>query len=351
MLKMSESILILTTAHWEGDPRLNRHLAYLKNAGQDASIIALMGDGGTGRIRNAISAFGLIWRRRAHAVLLPDPELFVVGSLIGRFRGVRTVIDVHEDYARAASGRDWIPTLLKPLVAAFAWLNDRVARRVAHANLVAAPELAGRTSNVVLNIPDPSEFEQHPPALPAMVAYVGDVTIARGAVAMAELAASMPDFRFLIVGRVDADVRSRMESIAPDNLELAGRRPHAEAWTMISGALAGLSLLQPLPAYREAVATKLWEYCAAGIPPVGSDLPGQSRFLEKLSSDLIVRDMNEARSVLERLAGDRSWSEELRSRSRQLAEEEWERHRPDLAVQRVFAPRPMTRRRGDSSPK
>jgi glycosyltransferase involved in cell wall biosynthesis len=287
-----------------------------------------------------------IWKERPDAVILPDPELFVIGALVARIRGIRAVADIHEDYSRAAHGRTWIPGWLKPIIAALAKTNDRLARRSAHVVVVAAPELSDAASVLVMNTPSPDEFTvPDEPANPPTVVYVGDVTEARGALSIAELARRMPQVRFLVIGKTKAQLAQQMVDVGGDGqIELVGRLPHAQAWEAARGAVAGLSLLTPVPAYKDAVATKLWEYCAAGIPPIVSDLPGQRAFAERIDDSLVAKDLDEATTVITRLMEDRAWALTVARRSRREAENAWAESRPDLALQRAVVPRPITRR-------
>jgi hypothetical protein len=133
-----------------------------------------------------------VWKERPDAVILPDPELFVIGALVARIRGIKAVADIHEDYSRAAYGRKWIPGWLKPIFAALAGVNDWLARRSAHVVVVAAPELSDADSVLVMNTPNPDDFIVPDETVDTpTVVYVGDVTEARGALSIAELARRM----------------------------------------------------------------------------------------------------------------------------------------------------------------
>jgi hypothetical protein len=342
-MEMPDRILVVTTAHWPGDPRLNRHVKYLEAGGSTARIVAFESSSRLRRALDVIRALAVIWRRQGEVVILPDPELFVLGSLLGKVRDVKIAIDIHENYEKAAASRSWVPGWVRPAVGYLARTNDRLARKLADVTLVAAPELADAQTVLVRNIPDPADFKPLPMDLPLRVVYVGDVTEARGAAEIAELAGEMPAVEVLIIGRVNGELRDEMLGVATGGrLRVHGRLPHSEAWDLAGGSVAGLSLLQPAPAYLDAVATKLWEYCASGIPPVVSNLPGQAQFAARISPDLVVDGIPAARQVIERLIDDDEWSAEIRVRSRELAEEDWEANRPDLALQEAMIPRPIT---------
>jgi glycosyltransferase involved in cell wall biosynthesis len=88
----------------------------------------------------------------------------------------------------------------------------------------------------------------------------------------------------------------------------------------------------------EAVATKLWEYMAIGLPVVVSDLPGQSRVVSQIHADLVCPTPVEAADVIRRLADDPELRRTLGEQARRLVEEKWEASRPDRVVQSLLEP-------------
>jgi hypothetical protein len=304
-------------------------------------LVAIGSSGLAGRLAGVLQALKELRRQRPDVVIFPDPELFVIGSIWARLIGVSPVIDVHEDYRKAAYARDWVPRWFRSGVGLLAWLNDRIGRFIATNTVVAAPELSSKRSTTVLNIPDPDTFEAEPRHDDrGKVVYIGDVTVARGALEIADLAHRMPELTFLVIGRCAAALADEMRAVAgPEaSLELVGQKAHEEAWQMAGGSIAGLSLLHPVPAYQDAVATKLWEYCAAAIPPVVSDLRGQKAFVSRIDESLAVSDVDSLQAVVARLSEDEDWRDRMAQRSRSLLESEWQTHRPDRKLVAAVSP-------------
>ena len=334
-------VAIVSTAHWQGDPRLNRHVTYLERAGHH---VTLSTHSDQTRPAALIGALRDIWSGEGRIVILPDPELFVLGSLVARLRRRLAIIDIHEDYAKAAMARPWIPDLLRPFVKVLAALNSRIGRGIAWRTMTAAPELTRTGDHVVLNLPDPASVDPMPFRGDKSLVYIGDLTIARGAVEMVEVLSHLDEtFSLTLIGPASQEVNTAITSVASKlgvatHVKKPGRLAHSEAWTAAGGSLAGLSLLADVPAYREAVATKVWEYMAHGIPPVVSDLPGQRRLVSQLDASLICGSPKEAAAAIRRLADDQAKRTELGERARSLVEKAWSEHRPDLAVQSVVEP-------------
>lgn len=310
MRDIGPEVLVLTTGHHPADARLARHVDALADHGVPAAVLALEAPTRWRRFA-AAPAFTLthLRRRRPRAVIFPDPELFLLGPLIARALGVRPVIDIHEDYRRVAAARGWIPAPLRPLVRLAAAGTERLGRLSAAAVVVAAPELSRPGDRLVSNLPHPRYFSPRNESDLRLV-YVGDVAATRGAAEMVELAAALGDVTLELIGPVSAEAArllddvARREGLPSDRLVLAGRLPYEEAWRRAAGALAGLSLLHPTPAYLRAVPSKLWEYMASGIPVIASDLPAQADLVRRAGCGAVVGSVEEAAVVVRRWRDD-----------------------------------------------
>ncbi len=335
------AIQVVTTAHWDGDPRLNRHVAYLTAAGKRAGIVSFSGHR---RPIALLRALVHIARTRAEVFILPDPELYFPGSLVARLTGRRAVIDIHEDYAKAAQARQWVPAPLRPLVAALAAGVVALGRATAWRVMVAAPELSREGDHLVLNIPDPADLSPDPYDGSKRLVYIGDLTLARGALAMVDVVAALDDsYELTLIGRADPETLEAINRRVSDldvvhRVVITGRLSHSSAWERAKGSLVGLNLLEPVPAYIEAVATKLWEYMSIGLPPLVSDLPGQARMISRIDPDLVCANPVAAAETIEALSRDHDRRRQLGERARTLLEEAWTEHRPDRVVQEVVVP-------------
>lgn len=335
------SVSIVTSAHWEGDPRLNRHVRYLRAAGVQSDLVSFAD---RGRIRGLLAALGAIVRSHSAVVILPDPELFPLGSIAALIGRSKAVIDIHEDYPEAVASRIWIPALLRPLVRVVADIAIRVGRKIAWRVIVAAPELRQSGDWLVANIPDPSFFEVDENVKSHRLVYVGDITESRGALEMVDVLGALGDrFELTLIGmihprlKVTLKERAQTQGVA-EQLILTGRLDHQEAWIRASGALAGLCLLRPVPAYMDAVATKLWEYMALGLPAIVSDLPGQSAIMSEIDPMLTCSNIEKVVEVVKDLAQDRSRRTSISRKSRQMVERRWSEQRPDRAIQEAVSP-------------
>jgi glycosyltransferase involved in cell wall biosynthesis len=333
-------VAIRTTTHWQGDARLNRHARYLRNVGHDVQIIS----------HHGLPRWRAMWRTLVglsrgveEVVILPDPEIYFLGSVVARSRRKRVIVDIHEDYPAVVAGRERIPPSLRPLARLIARVLVGAGRATASKVMVAAPHLALAGESVVRNTPDPADFA--PPAPPGpRLTYVGDITLARGALEMVEAIAQLDEpFSLDLIGGADPETQRAVITRAgllgvEDRVTLAGRLEHEAAWTRARGAVAGLSLLRDLPAYRDAVATKLWEYMSAGIPPLVTDLPAQAAVARDIDPDLVCLDARAVATAARRLLDEPERRSRIVARGQALSRQAWEEGRPDLAIQRVVEP-------------
>lgn len=286
--------LILTTGHHPDDGRLNRHVAVLRQEGVNTVLMAVEIRRSLRLIAAPLVVFRSLRAVRPAAVVFPDPELFVVGPLVARWMGVRSILDVHEDYQAVALSRDWIPGVLRTGVGSVAAAMVQWGRRLASATIVAAPHLSSPGDQVVPNIPDEGFFPAPGIGEPRMtVVYVGDITESRGILEMLEIIKLVPDVELELIGpvtpRTERLIRDRaFADGTSERITITGRLPYDQAWDRAVGAIAGLSLLLPTPAYSESIPSKLWEYMAAGLPIIASDLPGQRSLIEESESGVVI---------------------------------------------------------------
>ncbi|WP_369173870.1 glycosyltransferase [Streptomyces sp. R28] len=254
-------------------------------------------------------------------VLLHDPELLL--ALPGTLRRWRhegrapvTVWDVHEDTAAALVMKRWVPRPLRPPLRLAVRAAERLAER--HLRLLLAEDAYQhrfhRPHPVVANLatvpPEPPE----PPGEDRVV-YLGHLSRARGTLELIETARLLaPDVHVEVIGGADPDVRGALTEADRDGvLRWHGYLPNDRALDLLSGALAGLSLLHDQPNYRHSRPTKVVEYMAHGVPVVTTPTPLAADLVERYGCGLVVpyEDPASAAEAVRRLRAD----PEMRSRA------------------------------------
>ncbi|MFW5807044.1 MAG: glycosyltransferase family 4 protein, partial [Spirochaetota bacterium] len=134
--------------------------------------------------------------------------------------------------------------------------------------------------------------------------YTGNVTRDRGAVNLAKLVRELPDVRMTIAGKCSPAVAQEIRLVAgngANRIRLIGEGRHVpfeeiaalyreETW------LAGIVLMSDSPHYREKELTKFFEFMAAGIPVIATDVPAWRGLIVDQGVGLCV-DPGDVRSV------------------------------------------------------
>ncbi len=210
-------------------------------------------------------------------VLIHDPELLAAVAGLG----LRNVVwDVHEDTPAAIEAKGWIPAPGRRPAARLVRARERHAER-RHDLLLAEYGYAERFRDCHFVAPNTVRVPAvtHPPG-DRRAAYLGSVTMARGAATLVEagrLARDRSDgaVSVHVIGptRDEATRQCLDGGVARGEVSHAGFLPNDEALRALDGSLAGLSLLQDRPNYRHSMPTKVIEYMARGLPVITTPLP------------------------------------------------------------------------------
>jgi len=252
------------------------------------------------------AALALARSSRPEVVQFHDPEL-ILPALTMRSQTCKVVYDVHEDVPADIRSKAWIPAALRPGVAVLAGLTERLTARYFDAIVAATPTIADRFrrygSRVVLvrNSVKLEEFATLAAPRKRQAAYVGRVSFDRGLVEMVEGCRAI-DLPLAIAGTIGPAEQSWLNHHGK-GVAWRGKLDRAGVAALLGESSVGLSLLHPEPNYLHAFPTKLFEYMAAGLPIVTSDLPASKAIVEQADCGIVVthgdvRALQEALSSL-----------------------------------------------------
>jgi len=317
----------VTSGHDVADARLHRVSAGLLRAGLSVEVLGLglaedAPEGLTARVRprpglagRALLALLLPWQAHGATLFVLDPDALLGARLATLIRRRRLVADVHEDYAALVLDRPWARGAAGRIAALMVGVATSVARRC-DLTVVAddhVPPLQARRRLVVRNEPDPRLLPSEVAASESPRAvYVGDVRRTRGLAAMLETMEHAPEWTLDVIGPVAAADQAWLAQRLAERPDLSarlrwhGRLTPRRSWEVAAGAWAGFCLLEPTAAFVDAVPSKLYEYLAAGIVPVVSDLPRQAQLVREAGSGVVVVDAAGAAAALAAIAGDPS---------------------------------------------
>lgn len=237
-----------------------------------------------------------------------DPELILVGLLL-KLRGKRVVYDVHEDMVRTILRKGWIPPRLRFMRPALAWavgVVEGIAIQLLDAAVIVIPmrdrAFSRSKSVLVRNFPRIERFSSSGRPYherPPLVAYVGGVSLIRGARDMVTAMALLPDdldARLAIAGSFQPPSLGRdLHALSgSERVDLLGEQTWDAIATLLGEARIGLCMLHPVPGYPESYPVKLFEYMAAGIPVIASDFPAWREVVEGAGCGIVIEPQRPA---------------------------------------------------------
>lgn len=351
-----KKVVHLTSVHTPLDPRIfHKECRTLADAGYEVVLVAPAerdeqvagvriravarpGSRPERMTRTVLSVLGAALAERAALYHFHDPELIPAGLAL-KATGARVVYDVHEHVPLQVRSKPWLAPALRNGMATAAELTERLAGAVLDAIVTVTPTLAARfpadRTVLVANYPMLHEFaageglpyRERPPE----VLYLGIITGIRGVREMVEAIGRLP-------GSLGATLQLAGKFVDEPETEAAVRalpgwartrflgwqaRPQVAA--LLGRARVGLLLLHPTVYYLDAYPTKLYEYMAAGVPVVGSDIPLVRQVIDETGCGLAVDplDPDAVAAAVRRLLEDPAEAEAMGRRGQAAVRERY----------------------------
>lgn len=288
----------LTTVHPRDDNRIfHKMCRSVAAAGHEVSLHVAdgLGDGVVdgvrivdagrpmGRPARATVTVARLWRQalreRPDILHFHDPEL-IPGALAARCLGRRVVYDIHEYYRVHLRSTAAMPAVLASCLGRLYGVAERLAAALLDACVVVSPHMQRilplRRSVVVGNLARIDEFRPGPVPMasrPRTVCYVGVLSAARRVDLMVD-SADRSGARLALAGSwyppaLRAVVASGPGWAAVDEL---GQVDRGRLQGLFDGARVGLLLLELQGDDEHSSCNKLFEYMAAGLPVIATDL-------------------------------------------------------------------------------
>ena len=342
----------LSTAHPPRDGRIFRkECASLAKRGADVWFIGAQ-DGdeidngvhvvGIGKATNRIDrlthrqvkAWKALERVNPDLVHIHDPELIPMVLAWVKLRGRAAVFDAHEDLVAQIDSKAYLSERVRPLARMVAKTLVTLADKCYDGIIAVTPAVAkGFTHSnkrLVHNYPLLSGF--HLPVdvekVPDRVVYVGMLSGGRQTDKMFELADELGGRATLVIaGKPDPEVAHLFDELDKHpSVDYRGTIPGDQVPDLLGSSVAGLMFMRPDKNHLDALPTKVFEYMAAGIPFIASNLPALVESLEKWDCGVFVdtvQDSSEAQRAAVELMADPQRCHEMGVRGRRAIEEEF----------------------------
>ncbi len=317
---------ILTSVHPPFDTRIfHKEAKTLEKAGYDVTLVAQHDRNETvdgikivslpkvhnraKRILGTLRVLKLALEQKAYIYHFHDPELLPVGLLLKILTRGKVIYDVHENIKGDIETKAWLPKSTRRFVSIIFQLIEKLSLIFIDEIIIAENSYIinySKYSNIVIlrNYPILPSFKENPEiniSRPTLI-YVGGIGEANGVYELIEsiklLKVKYPDILLELVGRIvpvklEAIIKLKVkDNNIKGNILLVGKVNYTKIYNILFNCHIGMAILHPIPNYRESLATKLYEYMAAGLPVIASNFPLWKEIVEGNKCGLTVNPLD-----------------------------------------------------------
>lgn len=318
-------VCILTSAHPAKDGRICfRQARALAEAGYQVTIIGpnptdemVMGISIRGIVKPSSRLFRMLgvfrilsmaWREQADIYHFHDPELLFLGAFLRLFRRVPVIYDVHEHYPKTILDKKWIPGPLRKLTSRAFSLLERVLVPVIGRVIYVTPLIGERYLRMRCSAVQISNYPPVDLFTPGTnmsggersqnIIFHGGMTEIRGIRELLQaLALVRPDFpsaRLHLLGFFSGPVfkeeitEETARLCLNENIQIEEWVPLEEINSRLQNCGIGVIPYLPIENHLVTLATKLFEFMAAGMAVIAPDYPLYRQIVAGCNCGLLV---------------------------------------------------------------
>lgn len=309
------NVVHVTTVHSTFDTRIfHKEAKTLSEAGHEVILVAQHEttelrdgiriealpevDNRVQRISNLPKAYRRAKQADADAYHFHDPELLPVAVALSFTTNAKIVYDIHEEYDHLIAYKDWIPDVVKPIVAnSIVPIQSLCARRfdalvTANEWIAEDFERRGHDVTIVGNFPmtDEISFEDysHEREHDFILTFVGNIDGGRGSMPILEVTKRLRergyDVGAWLIGPIrNEELEQRIRDyIATNELDdavrLFGYVDYTEMFSYLHAADAGMMLVDQ-GLYEHGLSNKMFEYMYAELPVVANSTVSTRKYV------------------------------------------------------------------------
>ena len=271
------------------------------------------------RLKRILLVTFKMWRTalntKAQLFHFHDPELLICGVLL-KLSGKKVVFDIHENISLSFSSKHWLNTKLALFFKFTYYLIERFSILFFDALVLAEESYQNyypiKKSCIVLNYPlfidvkiDNKEFGN-----PIKLIYTGGIHENRGIWEMLYLVQELKNKNVNItldlIGQMwpNSLMSDLEEYISEHNLKnevnIHGRIDFKNISALLKNSDIGISILKPIPNYKESLPTKIFEYMQHGLPVITNNFELLKKYVEDKNIGICI-DIDNISSEIDRI--------------------------------------------------
>ena len=313
------------------------------------------------RWTGAMNLFGLITKMRPDMLELTCIEQVPLGLIVALTTGIRVVYDCREDHVNAfKEHKDYLPRWARYLAAGVVSLLERIGDRVFDGLVASDSNIGDMLHNkmpvarkvVYLNTPLLSMFtRQYSPLAERRydLAMMGSMTLRTGIDTLIHALGILKQrgirLSLCLIGKeLASPTREHCDRLVEqyglaDQITTTGWVDHGEIPAMLADVKIGISPHKDYAKFRNNIACKVFEYMAAGMPVVCSDIPPQHMFVtEGVHGYFFTPDDAEALAgKLRQLVENPALAQQMGDRGRAAIEARWNCERENEKLASFYA--------------
>ncbi|QUM75957.1 glycosyltransferase family 4 protein [Moritella sp. 24] len=275
--------------------------------------------------------------QRARIYHLHDPELMPLGLKLKQ-KGFKVIFDAHEDLPLQLLSKPYLSKYSARILSKFVKMFERYYLSKFDAVIAATQHIAEKFSTInnntidINNYPIIDEFNSKYDGINKLkqVTYVGGITKVRGIVEIVNAMGHVNSDIVLSLAGTFFSSKLREEVVSLNGwsrVDEKGWLGRNEISRNLKESIAGIVTLHPIINYQDALPVKMFEYMAAGIPVIASNIPLWNSIISKANCGICVDpfDINEIVTAINYLSENESQAMEMGSNGRKavLAKYNW----------------------------
>ncbi|HOA29181.1 MAG TPA: glycosyltransferase [Candidatus Cloacimonadota bacterium] len=270
------------------------HLVVADGQGDARQLSVLIHDLGlpVGRLQRMLTApFKVLLKAislKADIYQIHDPELIPIALLLKLISGKPVIYDIHECYPEMFLHKEYLSVWQGKLISAIIRYVEKLAVSCFDASIAATEHIAEqfRKVPVLHNYPLLSEWQDvpHDPTRfqSRNICYLGSITRERGITQLIEALEHVDCILHLAGSYEPKEYRDELVTLPGFKKVIEyGYINRAQATELLAKCAIGVVFFDRSPNHLHSLSTKMFEYMAAGLPILVSDLPANVNLLDR----------------------------------------------------------------------